>query len=86
MARTPDRADFDPAWLDGLLDRTLANLDLLGDRDVEFVAGLAERWNKFTVATFLSERQVKWLRDIEGRLDKAANGDAEARPVDEVIR
>ena len=86
-------AAFDADWLDRLLDRAIADTELLTGRDMEFVCGTVERWNRWGAETRLSPKQLKWLKDIERKLDEGGapadpddEGDAVARPVDEVLR
>ena len=90
-ARAP--AQYDADWLDRLLDRAIADTELLSDRDMEFVCGTVERWNRWGADTRLSAKQLKWLEDIERKLDAGGApadpddpDDAVARPVDEVLR
>lgn len=39
-----------------------------GDRERKFVEDFLDKFERFKDRTFVSERQLKWLRDIEGRI------------------
>lgn len=80
-------------WLEALLRRAQAYADCLTDADIRFVDSMVPRVRQFGPTTFVSPKQRNWLEAIERRLDHAEApkdpddpGDAEARPVDEVLR
>ena len=80
-------------WLDALLARARENASEISDSSIRFVDDMTVRLGQFGVATRVSDRQRKWLDDIERQLDEAGvprdpddPGDGVARPVDEVLR
>lgn len=61
----------DYAWLDRLIRRAGTHASELRDTDIRFVDSFVPRLAQYEGRTFVSDRQRKWLHDIERRLDEA---------------
>ena len=61
----------DYAWLDRLIRRAGVHASELRDTDIRFVDSFVPRLAQYEERTFVSDRQRKWLHDIERRLDEA---------------
>lgn len=53
-----------------LLDRLEDHLENMNPNDTKFVTGLMERREKYDEKTFVSRKQVFWLRDIAERMER----------------
>jgi hypothetical protein len=62
-----ENAEYDFAWLQELL-RDCESAHRLTDREEEFTSGLRDRVLQYGDKTFLSPKQLDWLRSIETRL------------------
>ncbi|MCY4548154.1 MAG: hypothetical protein OXC28_07290 [Defluviicoccus sp.] len=73
----PDPTPFDDRIGDGLdrlagaIDKARARAELLSDSEIRFVDGLLLRVDRYGSGTFVSDRQRRWLKDIEARVDAA---------------
>ncbi len=66
----------DYPWLDRLIRRAGAHASKLRDTDIRFVDSFVPRLAQYEERTFVSDRQRKWLHDIERRLDQAGENAA----------
>lgn len=64
MRRTDDKFEFTQE-AHTLVNILADHLESMEPYEREFIEGLAERFEKFGDETFVSEKQIKWLRSLE---------------------
>jgi hypothetical protein len=48
-----------------LVERLVAVKGKLRENEAEFVVGMHEKFNRFGTKTYLSDKQLKWLQDLD---------------------
>ena len=76
-------------WARGVIARAWHSDIGSSDSEVRFLMDMERSLKKFGERAYVSDRQRRWLQDIERRLDRAEaeeDEDPVAKPVDEVLR
>ena len=88
--RTASKPIGDAAeWACGVISRAWQADIGSSDGEVRFLMDMDRSLKRYGERAYVSDRQRRWLRDIERRLDKVEaeeDEDPVARPVDEVLR
>ena len=89
MSRTKSQPIGDDAeWARAIVNRAWQSDIGSPDNEVSFLMGMERSLDRYGARTYVSDRQLQWLRDIEGRLDRedAEEETGGVKPVDEVLR
>ena len=63
-------------WVDRIVGDAIEGSCDLSPQTLDFALSLADRLGRFGPDTYLSERQIKWLEDIERKLSEDDDGRA----------
>ena len=89
MRRSSQPIGEDAGWARGVIARAWQSDIGSSDNEVRFLMDVERSVKMFGERAYVSDRQRRWLQDIERRLDRAEaeeDQDPVARPVDEVLR
>ena len=77
----------DAGWARGVIARAWQSDIGSSDGEVRFLMDMDRSLKRYGERTYVSDRQRRWLQNIERRLDRAEEDeDQVARPGDEVVR
>ena len=89
MRRASQPIGEDAEWARGVIARAWQSDIGSSDNEVRVLLDMDRSLKRYGERAYVSDRQRRWLQDIERRLDRAEaeeDGDPVAKPVDEVLR
>lgn len=61
--------DFE--WVDKMIGAAWDDIEPLSDNELDFLTRLADRLHKYGDKTFVSEKQLDWLKEIRRKLEES---------------